>query len=33
MLARLIAQQAVTDPGAVFSDQRIRDNLIGCTVV
>jgi prostaglandin-endoperoxide synthase 2 len=32
VLARLIAQQAVADPGAVFSDQRIRDNLIGCTV-
>jgi prostaglandin-endoperoxide synthase 2 len=32
VLTRLIAQQAVADVGASFSDQRIRDNLIGSTV-
>jgi prostaglandin-endoperoxide synthase 2 len=32
VLARLIAQQAVADAGACFSDKRIRDNLIGCSV-
>jgi prostaglandin-endoperoxide synthase 2 len=32
VLGRLIAQQAVGDAGASFSDRRIRDNLIGSTV-